>query len=149
MNKCQSGFKVMREETGVSDVANLPQHNLKTAVVVDAMYAVRLWSFHKDETFAAVAPRRYRNHLPTDIPIGTDSKHFCCDQQGKLRSVSITQSSTHKSHSLYLTTMSDFSTCVKHGAMRSSLSRPSVRLDCILVVGSRTKRRVYSLQLVQ
>ena len=33
--------KVLREETVVSAVPNLPQHNLKTAVVVDAMYAVR------------------------------------------------------------------------------------------------------------
>ena len=33
--------KVLREETVVSAVPNLPRHNLKTAVVVDAMYAVR------------------------------------------------------------------------------------------------------------
>ena len=33
--------KVLRDETVVSAVPNLPQHNLKTAVVVDAMYAVR------------------------------------------------------------------------------------------------------------
>ena len=33
--------KVLREETVVSAVPNLLQHNLKTAVVVDAMYAVR------------------------------------------------------------------------------------------------------------
>ena len=33
--------KVLREETVVSAVPNLPQHNLKTAVVVDAMYAFR------------------------------------------------------------------------------------------------------------
>ena len=32
--------KVLREETVVSAVPNLPQHNLKTAVVVDAIYAV-------------------------------------------------------------------------------------------------------------
>ena len=52
--------KVLRQET-LSVVPNLPQQNLKTAVVVDAMYAVQRWSFHKDETFCAVA-RRYRNH---------------------------------------------------------------------------------------
>ena len=66
-----SPVKVIREETGVSAVPNQPQHNLKTAVVVGAMYAVRRWYFHKDETFGAVA-RRYRNHKPTDIPTGTD-----------------------------------------------------------------------------
>ena len=33
--------KVLREETVVSAVPNLPQHNVKTAFVVDAMYAVR------------------------------------------------------------------------------------------------------------
>ena len=32
--------KVLREETGVSAVPNLQQHNLKTAVVVDAFYAL-------------------------------------------------------------------------------------------------------------
>ena len=65
------------------------------------MYAVRLWSFLKDETFGAVAPRHYRNHLPTEIPIGTESKHFCCDQQGNLRSVSITVVNPQESFSLY------------------------------------------------
>ena len=44
----------------------------------------------------------------------------------------------------------DFSTsCVKHGATRSSLSRHAVRLDRMLAVASRTKRSVYSLQLEQ
>ena len=75
--------KVMREETGVRAVPSLPQQNLKTAVVVDAMYAVRRWSFHKDETFGAVA-RRYRNNLLTDVPTGTDSIHFCCDRYNTL-----------------------------------------------------------------
>ena len=32
--------KVLREETGVSTVPNVPQQNLKAAVVVDAMYLV-------------------------------------------------------------------------------------------------------------
>ena len=69
-----SPVKVLREATSVSAVPNLPQQNLQTAVVVDAMYAVRRWSFHKDDTFGAVA-RRYRN-MPTDILTGTDSIHF-------------------------------------------------------------------------
>ena len=41
-----SPIKVLREET-VSAVPNLPKQNLKTAVVMDAMYAVQRWSFHK------------------------------------------------------------------------------------------------------
>ena len=78
--------KVLREETGVRAVPNLPQHNLKTAVVVDAMYAVRRWFFHKDETFGAAA-RLYRNHMPT----GTDSIHFCYDRYTNLSLKSLQQ----------------------------------------------------------
>ena len=59
-----SPVKVLREETGVSAVPNMQQHILCTAVVVDAMHAVRRWSFHKDDTFGAVA-RRHRN-MPAD-----------------------------------------------------------------------------------
>ena len=116
---------VMREETCVTAVPNLPHQNLKTAVVVDAIYAVCRWSFLKDETFGAIA-RLYRNHLPTDIPNGTDSMHFSRDRYNhlslksleqqhmyrdklsNLRSVSITQSPTNKSYSLYLPTRPDF-----------------------------------------
>ena len=82
--------KVLREETGVRAVPNLPQQNLKTAVVVDAMFAVRRWSFHKDETFGAVA-RRYMNNLLTDVPTGTDIIHFCCDRYNALSLKSVEQ----------------------------------------------------------
>ena len=41
-------FKVLREETCVTVVPNLPHQNLKTAVVVDAIYAVCRRSFLKD-----------------------------------------------------------------------------------------------------
>ena len=120
--------KVLREETCVTAVPNLPHQNLKTAVVVDAIiYAVCRWSFLKDKTFGAVA-RLYRNHLPTNIPNGTESIHFCRDRYNRLsqksleqhhnmpgrdklsnlRSVSITQSPTNKSYSLYLPTRPDF-----------------------------------------
>ena len=75
--------KVLIEETGVSAVPNLPQHNLKTAVVVDGMFAVRRWSFHTDETFGAVA-RSYMNHLLTDIPTGTEIIHLSCDRYNPL-----------------------------------------------------------------
>ena len=67
--------KVLRDETRVRAVPNLPQQNMKTAVVVDAIYAVRRYSFHKEETFGAVA-RRYMNQLPTDIPTHTDSMYI-------------------------------------------------------------------------
>ena len=114
--------KVLIEETCVTAVPNLPDQNLKTAVVVDAIYAVCRWSFFKDETFGAVA-RLYKNHLPTDIPNGTDSIHFCRDRYNhlslhhmyagrdklsNLRSVSITQSPTNNIYSLYLPTRPDF-----------------------------------------
>ena len=85
-----SPVKVLREETGVRAVPNLPQQNLKTAVVVDAMYAVRRCFFHKDETFGAAA-KRYRNHLPTDMPTGTDSIHFCYDRYTNLSLKSLQQ----------------------------------------------------------
>ena len=84
-----SPVKIMREETGVSAVPTLSQHNLKTAVIVDAMYAVRRWTFHKYDTFGAVA-RRYRN-MPTDITTGTDSIHFCCDRYNPLSMKSLEQ----------------------------------------------------------
>ena len=73
----------LNSEETLSAVPNLPQQNLKTAVVVDAMYAVQRWSFHKDETFGAVA-QRYRNNMPTDIPTGTDSIHFCYNRYNPL-----------------------------------------------------------------
>ena len=84
-----SPVKVLREATSVSAVPNLPQQNLQTAVVVDAMYAVRRWSFHKYDTFGAVA-RRYRN-MPTDILTGTDIMHFCCDRYNPLSLMSLEQ----------------------------------------------------------
>ena len=82
--------KVLREETCVTAVPNLPHQNLKTAVVMDAIYAVSRWPFLKDETFGAVA-RLYRNHLPTDIPNGTDSIHFCRDRYNHLSLKSLEQ----------------------------------------------------------
>ena len=76
-----SPVKVLREETGVRAVPNLPQQNLKTAV--------RRWFFHKDETFGAA--KRYRNHLPTDMPTGTYSIHLCYDRYTNLSLKSLQQ----------------------------------------------------------
>ena len=67
--------KVLRDDTRVRAVPYLPQQNLKTAVVVHAICAVRRCSFHKDETSGAVA-WRYMNQLPTDTPTDTDSMYI-------------------------------------------------------------------------
>ena len=48
-------------------------------LVVDAMFAVRQWSFHTGETFGAIA-KRYLHNMLNDIPEGTASIHFCCDR---------------------------------------------------------------------
>lgn len=71
--------KVLKEETKVTCVSDLPQDDNKTAVVVDAMCAIRRWSFHKGETFEAIA-ERYTNLLLKDVPVGTEIIHFCCDR---------------------------------------------------------------------
>ena len=49
----------LREETCVTAVPNPSHQNLKTAVVVDAIYAVCRWSFLKDETFGSAVARLY------------------------------------------------------------------------------------------
>jgi len=59
--------KTLEEETGV------------TAVVVDAIYAIRHWSFKKGETFSTISGR-YQHNLLTDIPAGTKTTHFFCDR---------------------------------------------------------------------
>jgi hypothetical protein len=51
----------------------------RTAVIVDAMFAIRQWSFQKDDTFGSIA-NRYRHSLLDDVPIGTEAIHFCCDR---------------------------------------------------------------------
>lgn len=51
----------------------------KTGVIVDAMFAIRSWSFRKDEYFESLADRYMRNLL-FDCPKGTDSIHVCCDR---------------------------------------------------------------------
>ena len=75
--------KVLKEETKVNTATNLPQQQRKTAVIVDAMHAVRHWSFHKYETFGAIS-QRYRNNLLNDVPDGTAIIHFCCDRYNPL-----------------------------------------------------------------
>jgi len=55
--------KALKEETKVSSSPSLPPEERKTAVVVDAMYAIRRWSFHKEETFSVIGKRHLHNHL--------------------------------------------------------------------------------------
>ena len=77
----------------LSGVPNLPQQNLKTAVVVDAKYmfvagpSAKTKSSARDEIFGEV----FRNHLPTDMPTGTHSIHLCCDGYNPLSLKSLEQ----------------------------------------------------------
>ncbi|KAK1903960.1 Calmodulin-regulated spectrin-associated protein 3 [Dissostichus eleginoides] len=71
--------KILKYKTKVSSIPDLPQDCLKTAVVIDAMSAIRHWSFHTGEGFGVIA-ERYRHLLLNDVPPGTDIIHFCCDR---------------------------------------------------------------------
>ena len=70
--------KVLKEETKVS-TTDLPKDCRKTAVVVDAMCAIRHWSFRRGERFGEIADR-YKHLLQSDVPPGTEIIHFCCDR---------------------------------------------------------------------
>ena len=72
-------LKVLKEETGISPHQNLPEDDESTAVVVDAMGSIRRWSFHKGESYGAIA-ERYFHQLMSEIPRYTCSIHFCCDR---------------------------------------------------------------------
>ncbi len=71
--------KTLKDETKVTSVDVLPQGDWKTTVVVDAMHAIRHWSFKKNETFGNIADR-YKEQLLKDVPAGTEIIHFCCDR---------------------------------------------------------------------
>jgi len=43
--------KALKEETKIESVPHAPQVDRKRAVIVDAIYSIRHWSFGKDETF--------------------------------------------------------------------------------------------------
>ena len=51
----------------MNSIPNLPQDGKKTAVVVDAMCAIRHWSFQKGERFGTIA-ERYKRLLLNDVP---------------------------------------------------------------------------------
>ena len=82
--------KTLKEETKVVSSPCLPKEHRKTAVVVDAMYAIRRWTFHKEEPFGSIATR-YRNNLIQDVPAGTIIIHFCCDRYNPKSSKSSAQ----------------------------------------------------------
>ena len=65
--------KTLKEETKVVSSPCLPKEHRKTAVVV---YAIRRWTFHKEEPFGSIATR-YRNNLIQDVPAGTSIIYFC------------------------------------------------------------------------
>ena len=105
--------KILREETCVTAVPNLPHQNLKTAVC--------RWSFLKDETAATGISadwhtERHRQHTFLLRQVQSYepevSRATACmpgrNKLSNLRSVSITQSPTNKSYSLYLPTRPDF-----------------------------------------
>ena len=71
--------KVLKEHTKVTIIQELPKDERKTSVVIDAMYAIRHWSFQKGEAFGAIA-ERYQRLLLKDVPANTDIIHFCCDR---------------------------------------------------------------------
>jgi len=72
-------FKTLKEDTKVVSSPCLPKEHRKTAVVVDAMYPIRRWSFHKEEPFGSIGTR-YRKNLIKDLPAGSSIIHFCCDR---------------------------------------------------------------------
>lgn len=71
--------KALKESTGVTNVDSLPPTDQRTAIVFDAMFLIRKWSFHKGETFGAIADR-YIQNLVYALPPGVDIMHFCCDR---------------------------------------------------------------------
>ncbi len=70
---------VLFNDDGAMRAAGTPQEARKTAVVVDAMHAIRHWSFQKDDTFGAIAGC-YKHNLLKDVPEGAEIVHFCCDR---------------------------------------------------------------------
>ena len=67
-------LKVLKEETKVT--ASLTC--LKTADIIDAICAIRHWSFLKGEAFGTA--ERYQHLLWNDVPAVTEIINFCFDQ---------------------------------------------------------------------
>ncbi len=71
--------KVLLKETNVTPVSTLPDVQLNTAVVLDAMHCIHKWSFNKGDTFGNIADR-YLHRILHDIPSDTKIIHVCCDR---------------------------------------------------------------------
>ena len=67
----------MKEKTGIVTSPDPPKSD-NIAVVVDAMFMIRTWSFEKGKDFNVIA-HRYLQKILKDCPPGTESLHFCCD----------------------------------------------------------------------
>ena len=153
----------------MSSSPSLPPEERKTAVVVDAMYAIRQWSFHKEETFSVIG-KRYLHNLLSDVPPGTELIHFCCDRYsaGGLKA-----SEQHHRYArcrperqfevcgqcsrrrgVFLCVGEQISTAelfVQHvrGVKLGSWHNPLVQLVCTWAAASRKKQRVCSSQTGQ
>lgn len=68
--------KALKDETQVNAFSDLPQGEMKTAVVIDVMYATRHWSFKKGETFRTIASRYWYNLLMS-VTEDTQIIHLC------------------------------------------------------------------------
>ena len=62
--------KGLMADTQTSCESTLPSPHMRTAVIVDATHVIRKLSFHKGESFAAIADR-YKHHLLNDVPQNT------------------------------------------------------------------------------
>ena len=72
-------FKCMIADLQTSCESPLPSPHMRTAIIVDVMHVIRNLSFHKGESFAAIADR-YKHHLLNDVPQNTCVVHLCCDR---------------------------------------------------------------------
>lgn len=59
-------IKSLKKETQVTTDFHLPKSKLKTAAVVETMFAVSQWSFNKGEAFGTIA-KRYLHNMQNDI----------------------------------------------------------------------------------
>ena len=70
--------RAFKREIQMNTVSHLLWGQLKTAMVLDAIFVICQWSFHKSETFEAIA-RQYLQYMLDKILEGTLSNHFCSD----------------------------------------------------------------------
>lgn len=70
-------IEAMKEKTGTV-VSTVPTTSGHIAVIVDAMFMIRIWSFEKGVQFNTISQRNLQR-LFQDYPAKTTSLHFCCD----------------------------------------------------------------------